>query len=98
MGLKVENFIYQFVSWNVLHCGAKNGRVGSGRSIAVENAARNILVAGGHTETKNGQVAQHKTAAKVPAACEILSHRGAKSSIGILVPLGRGEYQQYQKN
>ena len=37
---------------NVLHCGAKHGPVGSGRSIALENAARNILVAGGQPETK----------------------------------------------
>ena len=41
------------------------------------------------------QVAQHKTTAKVAAAYETSTHRGAKSSIGILVPLGRGEYQQY---
>ena len=27
--------------------------------IASENAARNILVVGGHTETKNGQVGQY---------------------------------------
>ena len=66
--------------------------------IASENAARNILVAGGHTETKNGQVAKHKTTAKVAAACEMSAHRGANSSIIILVPLGRGEYQQYQKS
>ena len=39
--------------------------------IASENAARNILVAGGHAETKNGQVGQHKTTAKVAAACEM---------------------------
>ncbi|MDE5080434.1 MAG: hypothetical protein O4859_03410 [Trichodesmium sp. St18_bin1] len=31
---------------------AKHGRVGSGRSIALENAARNILVAGGPTPDK----------------------------------------------
>ena len=37
---------------NVLQCGAKHGPVGSGRSIALENAARNILVAGGQPETK----------------------------------------------
>ncbi|MDE5116140.1 MAG: hypothetical protein O4860_02420 [Trichodesmium sp. St2_bin2_1] len=49
-------------------------------------------------QTKNGQVAQHKTTAKVAAAYEMSTYRGAKSSIGILVPLCRGEYQQYQKN
>ena len=69
--------IYQFVSGNVAHCGARHGRVGSGRSIALENAAKNILVVGGHTETKNGQVGQHKTTAKVAAACEMSSHQGA---------------------
>jgi hypothetical protein len=40
------------VSGNVVHCGAEHGRVGSGCSIALENAARNILVAGGHTPDK----------------------------------------------
>jgi hypothetical protein len=40
------------VSGNMVHCGAKHGPVGSGRSIPLENAARNILVAGGHAETK----------------------------------------------
>ena len=45
--------------------------------IASENAARNILVAGGLTETKNGQVCQYKTTAKVAAACEVSTRRGA---------------------
>ena len=45
--------------------------------IALENAARNILVAGGPTETKNGQVGQHKTTAKVAAACEMSTRIGA---------------------
>ncbi|MDE5080019.1 MAG: hypothetical protein O4805_06460 [Trichodesmium sp. St16_bin2-tuft] len=40
------------MSGNVVHCGAEHGRVGSGCSIALENAARNILVAGGHTPDK----------------------------------------------
>ena len=64
---------------NVLHCGAKHGPVGSGRSIALENAARNILVAGGQPETKNGQVSQHKTIAKVAVVDEMSTHRGAKA-------------------
>ena len=34
------------VRGNVVHCGAKHD--------GDENAVRNILVAGGHTETKNG--------------------------------------------
>ena len=46
--------------------------------IASENAARNILVAGGHAETKNGQVGQHKTTAKVAAACEMSSLQGLR--------------------
>ena len=36
------------------------------------------LVAGGYTETKNGQVSQHKTTVKVAAACEMSTRRGAK--------------------
>ena len=40
--------------WECFNCGAKHVRVGSGRSIALENAARNILVAGGQSETLNG--------------------------------------------
>ena len=39
-----------------------------------------ILVAGGHAETKkNGRVSQHKTIAKVAAACEMPTSRGAKA-------------------
>ena len=38
-----------------------------------ENAAKNILVAGEHTETLNGHGGQHKTTAKVAAACEMLT-------------------------
>ncbi|MDE5084337.1 MAG: hypothetical protein O4805_19470 [Trichodesmium sp. St16_bin2-tuft] len=34
------------MSGNVLHSGAKHGRVGSGPSIALENAARNIFSRG----------------------------------------------------
>ena len=40
------------MSGNVLHSGAKHGRVAEGRSIASENAVRNILVAGGYTPDK----------------------------------------------
>ena len=54
--------------------------------IASENAARNILVVGGHTETKNGQVGQYKTTAKVVAACEISISRGAKARRGYPCP------------
>ena len=45
--------------------------------IALENAAKNILVAGGPTETKNGQVGQHKTTAKIAAANEMSTRGGA---------------------
>ena len=44
------------------------------------NAARNILVVGGHTpDKKNGLLGQHKTTAKVAAACEMSTRRGAKA-------------------
>ena len=46
---------------------------------ALENATRNILVPGGHTEAKNGQNGQYKTTAKVAAACEMSIRRGAKA-------------------
>ena len=69
------------MSGNVLHCWAEHGRVAEGRSIPSENAARNILVVGGHTETKNGQVGQYKTTAKVVAACEISTRRGLKARL-----------------
>ena len=45
---------------------------------------------GGHTETKNQQGGQHKTTAKVAAACEMLTGRGAKAWSP---PLGRGGCQ-----
>ena len=56
------------MSGNVVHCETKHD--------GDENAKRNILVAGGHTETKNGQVGQHRTTAKVAAACEMSNRRG----------------------
>jgi len=45
--------------------------------IALENAAINILVAGGQSETLNGRGGKHKTTAKVAAACETSTRRGA---------------------
>ena len=39
------------------------------------------LVAGGPTETKNWQVGQHNTTAKVAAACEMLTRQGAKARL-----------------
>ena len=55
--------------WECFNCGARHDRD--------ENAARNILVAGGLTETLNGQVGKHKTIAKVAAACEMSTRRAA---------------------
>mgnify|MGYP006248028473 CR=1 FL=1 len=65
------------MSRNVVHCATEHGPVAEGPSIPLENTARNILVAGGPTETKNGQVSQHKTTAKAAAACEMSTRRGA---------------------
>ena len=79
---QVENLIYQFVSGNVLILGVKHGLVGSGPSIPSENAARNILVADGHGETKNGQVGQYKITAKIAAPSEMSTHRGAEAQYG----------------
>ncbi|MCL2939172.1 MAG: hypothetical protein O4805_08935 [Trichodesmium sp. St16_bin2-tuft] len=39
--------------------------------------AINTLVAGGQFETKNGRVGKCKTTAKVVAACEMSTRRGA---------------------
>ena len=71
--LKVEKLDWS-ISWsgNVVHCGAKHDEN--------KNVARNILIAGGHTETKkNGQVSQHKTTAKVTADCEMSTCRGSRA-------------------
>ncbi|MDE5083707.1 MAG: hypothetical protein O4859_21745 [Trichodesmium sp. St18_bin1] len=54
---------------NFVHCGTKHD--------GDENAVRNILVVAGHTETKKRQVGQHKTTAKVAAACEMSTSLGA---------------------
>ncbi|MCL2937540.1 MAG: transposase [Trichodesmium sp. MAG_R02] len=48
-GFKGGKFRFiNILKWECFNCGAKHDRD--------ENAARNILVAGGHTETLNGQV------------------------------------------
>ncbi|MGD1703362.1 RNA-guided endonuclease InsQ/TnpB family protein [Dapis sp. BLCC M229] len=57
--------------WECLNCGVKHDRD--------ENAAINILVAGGQSETKNGRGGKRQTTAKVAAACETSTHRGAKA-------------------
>ena len=57
--------------WECLNCGAQHDRD--------ENAAINILVAGGQSETKNGQGGKHKTTVKVAAACEMSTRRRVKA-------------------
>jgi len=47
-------------------------------TIALENAA-NYKSRVGMPRQKNGQVGQHKTTAKVAAACEMSTRRGAKA-------------------
>ena len=59
------------MSGSVLHCGAKHD--------PGENTVRNILVAGGQSETKNGLIGQDKTNAKVAAASEMSTRLGAKA-------------------
>ncbi len=57
--------------WECLNCGAKHDRD--------QNAAINILVAGGQSETKNGRGGKCKTSVKVAAAYETSTRRGAKA-------------------
>ncbi|NES08011.1 MAG: transposase [Okeania sp. SIO2F4] len=57
--------------WECLNCGVKHDRD--------ENAAINILVAGGHSETLNGRGGKRKTTAKVAAACETSTRIGASA-------------------
>ncbi|NEO55052.1 MAG: IS200/IS605 family element transposase accessory protein TnpB [Okeania sp. SIO3B5] len=54
--------------WECLNCGSKHDRD--------ENAAINILVAGGHLETKNGRGGKRQTSVKVAAASETSTRRG----------------------
>ena len=68
-GLKGGKLDLSIREWECFNCGAKHDRD--------ENAARNILVAGGHTETLNGRGGKCKTTAKVAAASETSTPRGA---------------------
>ncbi|NEP84990.1 MAG: IS200/IS605 family element transposase accessory protein TnpB, partial [Okeania sp. SIO3B3] len=68
-GFKGGKLDLQVREWECLNCGSKHDRD--------ENAAINILVAGGHSETKNGRGGKCKTTAKVAAACETSTRRGA---------------------
>ena len=68
-GFKGGKLDLQVREWECLNCGAKHDRD--------ENAAINILVAGGQSETLNGRGGKRKTTAKVAAACETSTRRGA---------------------
>ncbi|NEP04466.1 MULTISPECIES: RNA-guided endonuclease TnpB family protein [unclassified Okeania] len=68
-GFKGGKLDLQVREWECLNCGAKHDRD--------ENAAINILVAGGQSETLNGRGGKRKTTAKVAAACERSTRRGA---------------------
>ncbi|NES66207.1 MAG: IS200/IS605 family element transposase accessory protein TnpB, partial [Okeania sp. SIO2D1] len=57
--------------WICLNCETKHDRD--------ENAAINILVAGGQSETLNGRRGKRKTIVKVAAACETSTHSGASA-------------------
>ena len=68
-GFKGGKLDLQVREWECLNCGAKHDRD--------ENAAINILVAGGQSETKNGRGGKCKTTVKAAAACETSIRRGA---------------------
>ncbi len=57
----------QVRKWTCLNCETVHDRD--------ENAAKNILVAGGHSETQNGRGGRHKTSTIEAAANETLTHQ-----------------------
>ncbi|NES01821.1 MAG: IS200/IS605 family element transposase accessory protein TnpB [Okeania sp. SIO2F4] len=68
-GFKGGKLDLQVREWECLNCGAKHDRD--------QNAAINILVAGGQSETLNGRGGKRKTTAKAAAANETSTRRGA---------------------
>ncbi|NEP91272.1 MAG: IS200/IS605 family element transposase accessory protein TnpB, partial [Okeania sp. SIO2C2] len=70
-GFKGGKLDLQVREWECLNCGAKHDRD--------ENAAINILVAGGQSETQNGRGGKRKTTAKVAAADEASTRRGVSA-------------------
>ncbi|RQH51420.1 transposase [Okeania hirsuta] len=67
-GFKGGKLDLQVREWECLNCGSKHDRD--------ENAAINILVAGGHSETKNGRGGKRQTSVKVAAASKTSTRRG----------------------
>ncbi|MDY7002626.1 MAG: RNA-guided endonuclease TnpB family protein [Cyanobacteriota bacterium] len=70
-GFKGGKLDLQVREWECLNCGAKHDRD--------ENAAINILVAGGQSETLNGRGGKRKTSVKVAAVNETSTRRGASA-------------------
>ncbi|NEQ71772.1 MAG: IS200/IS605 family element transposase accessory protein TnpB [Okeania sp. SIO2C9] len=68
-GFKGGKLDLQVREWECLNCGAKHDRD--------HNAAINILVAGGQSETLNGRGGKYKTNVKLAAASETSTHRRA---------------------
>ncbi|NES08335.1 MAG: transposase [Okeania sp. SIO2F4] len=68
---KTGSLDLQVREWECLNYGSKHNRD--------TNAAINILVAGGQSETLNGHGGQCQTTAKVAAACETSTQSRAKA-------------------
>ncbi|MGB3404453.1 MAG: RNA-guided endonuclease TnpB family protein [Microcoleaceae cyanobacterium] len=61
--------------WTCLNCETVHDRD--------ENAAKNILVAGGHSETQNGRGGRHQTSTKEAASNETSTHLGEPVQLSI---------------